>query len=241
MEKISKENIGYNLFFISSKKAKKSKKYKKVNHSKKISDSIVNLSQNLSIMTNKKNLEPKFNHLFSNSQNFLSKYLGSSSNCNAKKISDNNFNSNKSITNQSNIIIPNVQFTPKFKQLKKIQLDSVEKYNTPNEKHKIKKSRKKCYKKTIESLHKQIKSDYKEILKKQFEKPIKMNDVSRKFKIADDFNEINSKKLLYEKDKCLKRMHLTDKIENEEKNNANIFTLTPISHDESIPIFEKRY
>ena len=36
-------------------------------------------------------------------------------------------------------------------------------------------------------------------------------------------------------------MHLTDKIENEEKSNANIFTLSPISHDESIPIFEKRY
>ena len=62
-------------------------------------------------------------------------------------------------------------------------MDSVEKYNTPNEKHKIKKSRKKCYKKTIESLHKQIKSDYKEILKKQLDKPIKMNDVSRNLKL----------------------------------------------------------
>ena len=241
MEKISKENIGYNLFFISSKKAKKSKKYKKVNHSKKISDSIVNLSQNLSNIIKKKNLEPKFSHLFSNSQNCLFKYLGSSSNCNVKNISNNNFNSNKYITNQSNIVIPNVEFTPKFKQLKKIEFVSVEKHNTPNEKHKNKKSRKQFNKKTIESLHKQIKSDYKEILKKQSEKPIKMNDVSRKFKIADDFNEINSKKLLYEKDKCLKRMHLTDKIEKEEKNNADIFTLSPITHDESIHNAEKRY
>ena len=92
--------------------------------------------------------------------------------------------------------------SPHFKQAKKIEFVSE---FTPDEKHKTKKSRKHHHKKNLNSLHKQIKSDYKKVLKKYIEKPIKMNIVSLKFKIANDFNEVNSKKFLYKKDKCLKK------------------------------------
>ena len=56
---------------------------------------------------------------------------------------------------------------------------------------------------------------YKDSRYKSQDKIIKMNLVSRKFKIADDFNEKNSNKFLKEKDECLKKMTLSDKIEEE--------------------------
>ena len=50
------------------------------------------------------------------------------------------------------------------------------------------------------------------------DKPIKMNFVSQKFKIADDFNEKNSNQFLKEKDECLREVILSDKIEEEKHN-----------------------
>ena len=51
---------------------------------------------------------------------------------------------------------------------------------------------------------------------KSRQKPIKINQVSQKFKIANDFNELNSKIFLYDKDICLKPMYISDEIEEEE-------------------------
>lgn len=51
---------------------------------------------------------------------------------------------------------------------------------------------------------------------KSHEKPIKLNLVSQKFKLADDFNEQNSLKFLYEKDLYLQEMILSDEILEEE-------------------------
>ena len=53
---------------------------------------------------------------------------------------------------------------------------------------------------------------------KSQDKPIKINLVSQKFKIADDFNEKNSNQFLNEKDECLREEILSDKIEEEEDN-----------------------
>ena len=46
-------------------------------------------------------------------------------------------------------------------------------------------------------------------------KKIKINLVSLKFKIADDFNEINSNQFLNEKDECLREEILSDEIKEE--------------------------
>ena len=63
------------------------------------------------------------------------------------------------------------------------------------------------------------------------DKSIKKNFVNKKFKIADDFNEINSKQFLNEKDECLREIILSDKIEGEE-------TIPSYSEDEKENIFE---
>ena len=51
---------------------------------------------------------------------------------------------------------------------------------------------------------------------KSQDKPIKVNLVSQKFKIANDFNEKNSNQFLNEKDECLREVILTDEIEEED-------------------------
>ena len=55
------------------------------------------------------------------------------------------------------------------------------------------------------------------------DKPIKINLVSQKFRIADDFNEKNSNQFLKEKDECLKKIILSDVIEETEKEEAIFF------------------
>ena len=57
---------------------------------------------------------------------------------------------------------------------------------------------------------------YKNERYKSQDKPIKINLVNQKFKIADDFNEKNSNQFLKEKDECLKKINLTDEIDEEE-------------------------
>ena len=238
MENISNEDMNNKIFFKSYKKEKKSKK---TNSFKKVLDSIINSSENSSIKTNAKNSEAKFNRFSSFSPNILYRYSGFSPKYNLKMTFGNNtFNSKKSIKNNLNTPIPNVKYTPQFKQSKKIECITVKKCDTPNEKNKTKKCDKHRQKKTFDSLHKQIKSEYKEILKKQIEKSIKINNVSRKFKIANDYNEINSKKFLYEKVKCLKKMNLSDQIDDEEENNDNVeLTLSPINYDGNTDQFFK--
>ena len=74
----------------------------------------------------------------------------------------------------------------------------------------------------------------KTFLKSQ-DKSIKINLVSQKFKIANDFNEKNSNQFLNEKDECLREVILSDKIEEEkpihfyaENENKNINNLSAI-------------
>ena len=57
---------------------------------------------------------------------------------------------------------------------------------------------------------------YKDVHHKPQNKPVKINLVNQKFKIADDFNEKNSNQFLNEKDECLKKITLTDEIEENE-------------------------
>ena len=54
---------------------------------------------------------------------------------------------------------------------------------------------------------------YKRGRYKSQDKPIKINIVSLKFRIADDFNEENSNQFLLEKDECLREVILSDEIE----------------------------
>ena len=68
------------------------------------------------------------------------------------------------------------------------------------------------------------------------DKPIKMNFVSQKFKIADDFNEKNSNQFLKEKDECLREVILSDKIEDEKvspflevNEKGSLYELSPIN------------
>ena len=71
------------------------------------------------------------------------------------------------------------------------------------------------------------------------DKSIKKNFVNQKFKIADDFNEKNSKKFLNEKDECLREIILSDNIEDEsissysEDEKESIFDLSSIKQKES--------
>ena len=56
---------------------------------------------------------------------------------------------------------------------------------------------------------------YEKTIYKSQDKPIKINLVSQKFKIANDFNEKNSNIFLNEKDECLREIILSDEIEEE--------------------------
>ena len=73
---------------------------------------------------------------------------------------------------------------------------------------------------------------------KSQDKPIKINLVNQKFKIADDFNEKNSNKFLNEKDECLREVILSDEIEEEEipffaeNEKGSIYELSSVRKDE---------
>ena len=76
---------------------------------------------------------------------------------------------------------------------------------------------------------------YKNNNYKSQDRPIKINLVNRKFKIADDFNEKNSNQFLNEKDECLREVFLSDKIEEEEiipffieNENGSLYDISPI-------------
>ena len=56
---------------------------------------------------------------------------------------------------------------------------------------------------------------YKNARHKSQDRPIKINLVSQKFKIANDFNEQNSNQFLNDKDECLREVILSDEIEEE--------------------------
>ena len=225
-EKFSNDDV-YNKFLFKS--PKKTKKFKESSPFKKNFDYNINTTENSSIINAQKQSKLKILPFSTKFQNILFKYLAFSPKNNPKKFRGTILNSNISTIYQSNSLIQNIQYTPHFNQLKNIDLGCNKKCLTPNKKDKTKKHH---HNFIFTSLHKQIKSDYKEILKNHIEKPIKMNIVSRKFKIPDDFNEIHSKIFLYEKDKCLKKMHLTDEIEEEKENCDKIeLTLSPINHD----------
>ena len=101
------------------------------------------------------------------------------------------------------------RFSPVLKRIKKINLNN-NKSNTPKNNQ--------CYHYKNNKLINDSDEEnqiYKNIRYKTQDKKIKINLVNQKFKIADDFNEKNSKQFLKEKDECLKKMILTDEIEEE--------------------------
>ena len=57
---------------------------------------------------------------------------------------------------------------------------------------------------------------HKKNLNKSQDKQFKINLISQKFKIADDFNEKNSNQFLYEKDEYLREVILTDEFEEDD-------------------------
>ena len=74
---------------------------------------------------------------------------------------------------------------------------------------------------------------------KSQDEPIKINLVSQKFKIANDFNEKNSNQFLNDKDECLREVILSDEIKEndsihfyDENEKRNIFNLSLIKNDE---------
>ena len=69
---------------------------------------------------------------------------------------------------------------------------------------------------------------YKRDHYKSQDRPIKINLVSLKFRIADDFNEENSNKFLNEKDEFLKEVILSDEIKEEEDIPFFVDDLSPI-------------
>ena len=79
---------------------------------------------------------------------------------------------------------------------------------------------------------------YKNDRYKSQDKPIKINLVNLKFKIANDFNEKNSNQFLKEKDECLREIILSDKIEEdslhfyEENEKGSIYELSYIKKNE---------
>ena len=121
------------------------------------------------------------------------------------------------------------RFTPDIIQLKKfnsnyINIDSSK--NTYQNNHKSSQLTNSFHGKSL---------FYKNACSKSQDKPIKINLVSQKFKIADDFNEKNSNQFLNEKDECLREEILSDEIEDEEfihlyakKEKENIFNLSSI-------------
>ena len=105
-------------------------------------------------------------------------------------------------------------FSPKLKKMKKIDMND-NNINSPKHQHRHHKST-------------QLEDDFegqckfcKNVHYKTQNKPIKLNLVSQKFKIANDFNEENSNKFLNEKDECMKEVILSDKIEKEESSHFN--------------------
>ena len=223
MDNISEEETEkkYNL-----KYPKKVKKSKRSSRSKKDFDNNTNTTENSSNITNHIKPKSKFSHFSLNSKiNILSQYSGFPSKHNIKKKSFDSLNFKKLSKNNTQ----DAKLTPHFLPLRKIESVPDEKCYTPDKaEKKHKKHKQHHHKKNNDALHKLIKSDYKEILKNYVEKPIKINYVSQKFKIANDFNEINSKIFLYEKDKYLKKENLTDEIEEDEKSKDMIeFTLNP--------------
>ena len=76
---------------------------------------------------------------------------------------------------------------------------------------------------------------------KSQDRPIKINLVSQKFKIANDFNEKNSNEFLNEKDECLREVILSDEIVEDEEyihfydehGKKNIYNLLPIKKNKN--------
>ena len=122
--------------------------------------------------------------------------------------SNGNINNSNSIANKKHSLEktdPNKKhkkkFTSFYKQMKKMNL-STSIYSPKNNHH-------------MNITNSFFGESYEKFLNKSQDKPIKMNLVAQKFKIADDFNEKNSNQFLDEKDECLREVFLTDEIEEE--------------------------
>ena len=99
------------------------------------------------------------------------------------------------------------RFSPDLKKIKKMSLKN---NNVNKSKYNLLKKIK-----SINNFYGENQDNKKDRYKAQDEE-IKINLVNQKFKIANDFNEKNSNQFLKEKDECLKKIILTDEIEEEE-------------------------
>ena len=106
------------------------------------------------------------------------------------------------------------RFTPDIKKMKKFNSNDI---NIDLQKNNRQQSNNIINNQLIKNWHGKNEL-YKNTCSKSQDKPIKINLVSQKFKIADDFNEKNSNQFLNEKDECLREEILSDKIEEEEDN-----------------------
>ena len=113
------------------------------------------------------------------------------------------------------------RFSPNIKKTKKMYFDN----NNPSN-HNHKHRHHKSSELTI-NFHSKNRFYERDRYKSQ-DKPIKINLVSLKFKIADDFNEKNSNQFLNEKDECLREVILSDEIKEEESIPFFIDDLSPI-------------
>ena len=108
------------------------------------------------------------------------------------------------------------RLSPDIKKMKKMS-SKYNNYNSPKRNHHQHHHNHKSSKETDNI--KEQNQLYDRYHYKSQDKPIKMNLVSRKFKIADDFDEKNSNQFLKEKDECLREVILSDEIEEEKINN----------------------
>ena len=121
------------------------------------------------------------------------------------------------------------RFTTNFKKMKKIKLNDI---NQPKHNHRL------SHNINIKLTNDLTKQFYHKNSYKSQDKKIKINLVSLKFKIADDFNEKNSNQFLNEKDEYLREVILTDEIKEEvpiyfyaKNENENLYKLSSIKKD----------
>ena len=127
------------------------------------------------------------------------------------------------------------KFSPDIKKMKNINSNN-KNNSSPKRKNHHNRHRTSIF---TSNIHEEKNEIYDREKTKSQDKKIKINLVSLKFKIADDFNEKNSNQFLKEKDECLKALFLSDKIEEEkiipfyvQSEKGSINDLSPINQNE---------
>ena len=135
------------------------------------------------------------------------------------------------------------KFSPDIKKMKNINSNN-KNNSSPKRKNHHNRHRTSIF---TSNIHEEKNEIYDREKTKSQDKKIKINLVSQKFKIADDFNEKNSNQFLKEKDECLKAIILSDKIEEEkaipfyvESGKGSIYEISSIKQNEDEDSLNKR-